>query len=105
MFFRRRDDVPCRRWGWRNQLIVALRGTADARGYRQWRAVGRHVRAGERAFYITAPILKRRADDDTGSEREAVVGYRGVPVFGYEQTEGDPLPTDDPEERRWMESL
>ena len=34
VFIRRKDDVPCRSWSWSNQLITALRGHSDARGYR-----------------------------------------------------------------------
>lgn len=44
-FLTRHLDSPCSRWSWRNRLIVALRGHADARGFRQWRQVGRHVRS------------------------------------------------------------
>jgi hypothetical protein len=80
---------------------VALHGSLDARGYRQWGEVGRHVKRGQRAFYILAPVTRKLVDEATGEEREVVVGFRGVPVFGYEQTEGKPLPTGDPEAERW----
>jgi hypothetical protein len=36
LFIRRTDGVPCRRWSWSNQLLTALAGTSDARGFRQW---------------------------------------------------------------------
>jgi len=51
IFVRRKDDVPCRAWSWSNQLLTALAGHSDARGYRQWQAVGRHVRKGQKAFH------------------------------------------------------
>jgi hypothetical protein len=105
VFIRRRDNIPCRRWSWRNQLLVALHGSLDARGYRQWEEVGRHVKRGERAFYILAPVTRKLVDEATGEEREVVVGFRGVPVFGYEQTEGKPFPASDPEAGRWIELL
>jgi hypothetical protein len=105
LFIRRRDSVPCRSWSWRNQLIVALHGSDDARGYRQWQEVGRHVRRGERSFYILAPVTRRSVDEATGQERVIVAGFRGVAVFGYEQTEGKPLPPNDPEAQRWIEKL
>ena len=41
-----------RRWSWRNQLLTALSGYHDARGYRQWQEVGRHGPA-------HAPMLRR----------------------------------------------
>lgn len=98
VFIKRRDNVPCRAWSWSNQLITALIGYSDARGFRQWEQVGRHVRKGERAFYILVP-LKRKVtvtDEDTGdeSERMALYGFKGAPVFGYEQTDGEALPVD-----------
>jgi integrase len=55
IFIKRRDGLPCRRWSWSNQLITALHGYADARGFRQWEQAGRHVKKGERAFDILAP--------------------------------------------------
>jgi hypothetical protein len=44
------SDSPASRWSWRNQLIAAIAGHFDARGFRQWQQVGRSVRKGERAF-------------------------------------------------------
>ena len=35
IFIRRKDNLPCREWSWSNQLLVALSGHSDARGYRQ----------------------------------------------------------------------
>lgn len=35
IFIHRKDRVPCRNWSWRNQLLVALHGYKDARGFRQ----------------------------------------------------------------------
>ena len=107
IFIRRKDDLPCRKWSWSNQLLTALAGFDDARGFRQWGQVDRHVRKGERAFYILAPCTKRiRERDDTGaeSERFIVYGFRAVPVFGFEQTDGEPLP-DRVESERFIDGL
>src|SRR5690349_665156 len=52
MFLRYHDDAPCRKWSWNNQLLTALMGYREARGFRQWEAVGRKVKKGEHAFYI-----------------------------------------------------
>src|SRR5436309_7624600 len=99
IFLARHHDSPCSRWSWRNRLIVALRGHADARGFRQWQDVGRHVRAGERALLILGPCHvkddRRSAEPDETSPDEPgmkLVGFRCIPVFGYDQTEGEPLP-------------
>ncbi|HEX4608270.1 MAG TPA: hypothetical protein VH092_08700 [Urbifossiella sp.] len=44
-------------------------------------------------------------DDEKCQERQAVIGFKGIPVFGYSQTDGQPLPAGDPETERWIESL
>jgi hypothetical protein len=76
VFIKRKDNVPCRAWSWNNQLLTALAGHSDARGYRQWEAVGRHVKKGERSFSILVPLTRaiEQKDPDTGQtvERFAV---------------------------------
>src|SRR5262249_44628397 len=44
-------------------------------------------------------------DEETGKETEVLLGFRGVPVFGIGQTDGQPLPPTDPNAGRWVESL
>ena len=109
VFVRRKDDVPCRSWSWSNQLLTALRGHSDARGYRQWQAVGRHVKKGEKSFAILAPLTKKleTTDKQTGekTDRVAVFGFKSAAVFGLAQTDGDPLPPPDPDVARWIDSL
>ena len=80
IFIKRRDDVPCRQWSWSNQLIVAISGHSDARGFRQWQKVGRHVKKGEKSFTILSPITKKIVDETTQEERFAVVGFKGTTV-------------------------
>jgi hypothetical protein len=60
VFIRRNDDIPCRKWSWNNQLITALAGHDDARGFRQWKQVGRSVKKGEKSFSILAPVTVKR---------------------------------------------
>jgi hypothetical protein len=97
-FLARNLDSPCSRWSWRNRLIVALRGHSDARGFRQWQEVGRQVRAGEHALHILGPCrVPDRSDGDPEPDSESepgtrLIGFRSIPVFGYSQTEGEPLP-------------
>jgi len=109
IFVQRKDDVPCRAWSWSNQLLVALGGHSDARGYRQWQQVGRHVRKGQKAFHILVPMVGKRTDKDpeTGEEQDRtfVRGFTSAPVFGLSQTDGDPLPPPDPAIAQWLESL
>src|SRR5947209_15237 len=104
VFIRRHDDVPCRRWSWRNQLIAMFHGV-DARGFRQWREVGRFVRPGERGFAILVPVLQNRPDEESGQPKPVVVGFKSAIVFDVRQTDGRPLPPPDPDLLRWAETL
>lgn len=104
VFVHRKDDVPCRRWSWRNQLLVSLRGHHDARGFRQWEAVGRWVKKGESAFHILSPLKVRGEQSSTGEERINICGFRGTAVFGFGQTDGAPLIGHD-EHQDWLERL
>lgn len=104
IFIRRKDSPHCRKWSWGNQLLVILSGYTDARGFRQWQEVGRNVKKGEKAFHILGPVTKKWRKEDTAEDKVIVVGFKGVPVFGLQQTEGRPLPSD-PDIENWIESL
>src|SRR5690349_21479605 len=81
---RAEHDSPSSAWSLGNQLLCVIAGTADARGFRQWKEVGRHVCKGSRAFYILAPRTRKvRERDAAGDETERVIvsGFVGVPVF------------------------
>ena len=87
---------PSSNWSMGNQLLMLLAGTSDARGYRQWQDVGRHVRLGSKAFYILGPVFVQKPVDGEAGEEETVdvlVGFRTIPVFRLEDTEGADLPT------------
>ena len=92
-------EKPSSTWSMGNQLLMLLAGTDDARGYKQWNEVGRHVKAGTKAFRILGPIfVKKRLestdpDHEKGEEVEVLVGFRAIPVFRYQDTEGAELPT------------
>jgi hypothetical protein len=50
------DDRPCAKWSWMNRLLVRIRNTDDARGFRQWSEIGRSVKGGSSAAgaaYVT----------------------------------------------------
>jgi len=94
---------PSDNWSMLNRIIVLLYGTEDARGYRQWEAVGRHVKKGSKAIYILAPrmITKTISEtiiDETGEEKkvqkriQVLAGFVEIPVFRLEDTEGQDLP-------------
>ncbi len=109
VFIHRKDNVPCRSWSWSNQLLAALFGQGDARGYRQWQEVGRFVKKGEKAFHILVPMLGAvtETDKETGEEveRKRLYGFKSAPVFGVQQTDGDSVLPADPDVREWLESL
>lgn len=94
------SNRPSDRWSLGNRLLMLLYGTEDARGFKQWQQVGRRVKKGARAFHILAPSTRVRTvtveDPETGEEREEkrqiITGFRLVPVFRYEDTEGEALP-------------
>ncbi len=108
IFIHRTDEAPCRHWSYSNQFVLALSGTTDARGIRQWNAIGRTVKAGSKAIHILAPCIKQlKVKDDQENEKDLrmLYGFRSVPVFAVEDTEGDPLPENDPEANTWIASL
>jgi hypothetical protein len=87
---------PSSKWSFGNQLLMLLAGTEDARGYRQWGDVRRYVRKGSKAFYILGPVfIQKRLDNSEPSEEEidVLVGFRAIPVFKLEDTDGAELPT------------
>jgi antirestriction protein ArdC len=83
-------DIPSEQWSYLNRIIMWLNGTHDARGYRQWEEAGRHVKKGATAFHIFAPRLVKEKNEN-GEEDYSLLGFLQVPVFRYEDTEGEPL--------------
>lgn len=87
------NNSPCAQWGPYNRVLVALRGTSDARGFRQWEQVGRHVKKGARAFHIFVPKFKKvEIDEEEKTEGQVLIGFSAAPVFAIQDTEGEPLP-------------
>ena len=83
---------PSEKWSRFNRLIMCMQGTNDARGYKQWGTVGRHVKKGSKAIHILAPRYVQEKDKKTGEKKKIMAGFLGIPVFRVEDTEGDPLP-------------
>lgn len=90
------NNSPCIKWSPHNRFFVALHGTGDARGYKQWKEVGRHVKKGSKAIYILVPRFVKVDDEDTEEEKKKLVGFMAAPVFRVEDTEGEPLPECEP---------
>ena len=93
--------VPSEKWSLNNQIVQAISGTGDARGYRQWQQAGRHVRKGAKAIYILVPrtvMVETDETDDHGEpiSRPRLVGFGAAPVFRLEDTDGEPLPRYEP---------
>ena len=85
---------PSDRWSLGNLLIMAFIGkTADARTYKQWQAVNRYVKRGSKAFNIFAPMTRKVKSSDTKNADDSyiLIGFKPLPVFRYEDTEGEPL--------------
>jgi hypothetical protein len=59
-------------------------------GFRAWQRLGRHVRRGEKAIRILAPVVWRDPEDE--NRKTHLVAFRTACVFDVSQTEGKPLP-------------
>jgi len=91
-------QLPSSKWSLGNRLLMILAGTDDARGFRQWEEVGRKVKKGARAFYILGPCTKRVTQKETDAEGQEIeeekiiiTGFKAIPVFRYEDTEGEEI--------------
>jgi antirestriction protein ArdC len=102
-------DTPSAKWSLGNRIAIYAQGTHDARGFNQWKEVGRKVRKGAKAIYILGPCFAKtdkrkktaakastiRNETNPKDSELALVGFRGIPVFRFEDTEGEPLETSD----------
>ena len=111
-------DVPSNKWSLSNRLLMFFSGTSDARGFRQWKTVERNVTKGSKAVHILAPNTYRYALCACGHKfrnqelkkekvdircpkckaylipsniKTKVFGFRLLPVFRKEDTEGKEL--------------
>jgi len=82
-------DIPADKWSFLNRLLMYCNNTEDARGFNQWKQAGRHIKKGSHAFYILAPMFKKV--EEKGEEIQQLIGFRSVPVFKFEDTEGAPV--------------
>jgi hypothetical protein len=88
-----------------NQLLILLQRPTATRvaGFHKWQELGRSVNKGERAIWISAPMVKRVQDLDaagnpkTGPDgrpvwKDVMLGFKTVPVYDVSSTSGEPLP-------------
>ena len=107
------------RYSWNNQFLIwfqsSVRGfeATYVRGYKQWEAIDRTVKAGEKAMYVLAPMLAHRCiekdckarakyfrdgkyyiceKDSNHKVGKFLTGFKDVPVFDISQTEGEDIP-------------
>jgi antirestriction protein ArdC len=85
-------NIPCKKWSLMNQFITFMNGTGDARGYNQWKEAGRTVKKGSKALYILVPMIyKTKGEDSEKEPEETLKGFKAMPVFRVEDTEGEEL--------------
>ena len=82
----------------RNCLLINMQcpGASRVAGFKAWQKnFNRHVRKGEKAIKILAPVpCKTTVTDDDGNEKEITfTKFRTACVFDVSQTDGDALPT------------
>ncbi|MDO8726624.1 MAG: hypothetical protein Q7J35_11205 [Candidatus Methanoperedens sp.] len=83
--------IPSDKWSFLNRIIMYLNDTEDARGFNQWKQEGRYIKKGSKAFYILAPMFRKVIDEKTIEDKQILAGFRGIPVFRFEDTEGAPV--------------
>jgi antirestriction protein ArdC len=95
--WRRHLDCQARfhRYSFGNVVLIAAQRPDASRvaGFNAWRHLGRSVKKGEKAIWILAPLVTRKATepDDEAETRRPVRGFKYVPVFDLSQTEGEEL--------------
>ncbi len=82
------------RYSFGNVVLIAsqLPGASQVAGFRAWLKLGRSVRKGERAIWILAPMVAKRAKGEDAGEDCVIAGFKYVAVFDISQTEGAELP-------------
>ncbi|MDM8536023.1 ArdC family protein [Desulfobacterales bacterium HSG17] len=84
-------DTPSSHWSFTNRIIMFLSGTGDARGYRQWKDADRFVKKGSHPIHILAPYFKKELDEESGEEKKVLKTFNPIPVFKFEDTDGEEL--------------
>jgi antirestriction protein ArdC len=77
-----------------NCMLIAMQCPEATRvaGFRAWQQLGRHVRKGEHAIRIMAPMIVKQRDEHGEETDDTLTLFRTVSVFDISQTDGEPLP-------------
>jgi antirestriction protein ArdC len=96
MFYKSMNiEVPAMKWSSLNKMAVLSRTmNLDCRGFDQWNKVGRRVKKGAKSAFILIPVTVKKSKEVEPEAEEAMklIGFRCCPVFASDQTEGEPLP-------------
>ena len=96
--FKCQKGRPSDSWSFLNRLIMFCHDTEDARGFAQWNKVGRRLKKGTKAFYISVPGLVKTKNKTTNEEGEEEDERRRIymqkPVYRFEDTTGTPREED-----------
>ena len=82
-------------YSYNNVLLIASQAhnATQVAGFNAWKKLGRNVRKGEKAIFILAPMVYKVADETSDTEIHVLRGFKFVPVFDVQQTEGNDLPS------------
>jgi N-terminal domain of anti-restriction factor ArdC len=85
------------RYSWHNVVLIASQKpkATHVAGFHAWRKLGRFVKKGEKGILILAPVIRKKAENNTETEQDessVAVGFRPAYVFDISQTDGQPLP-------------
>jgi predicted cupin superfamily sugar epimerase len=71
----------------RNSLLIQLQcpGAVRCAGRVLWNQMGYHIKKGEKAIWIWAPVTRKQTDPDTGELFTVIAGFRPAPVFDFSQ--------------------
>jgi antirestriction protein ArdC len=83
------------RYSFGNVLLIALQCPDATRvaGFNGWKKSNRFVRKGEKAIWILAPLVYKNPEAEEGEGDRVIRGFKFVPVFDADQTDGEELPT------------
>jgi len=84
-------NIPSTKWSLLNRTLMFLAETQDARGFRQWKQVGRYVKKGSKSFRILVPCIVKTENEENGEIEKSLRGFMCKPVFRAEDTGGEPL--------------
>jgi antirestriction protein ArdC len=84
-------------YSFRNLMVAKIQypNASFIASFKRWNELGRKVKKGSKALKIFKPNFKKVKDENgIETDKTKLMGFLTVPVFAYEQTEGEPLPID-----------